>query len=358
MTGPSRPGDDEPAPPSPGARPNPLATGGFSLTFPTGETVPVGEDNSDDTDDAAPAADGDRGVAEEPLPAEAAAETASPVEVESGSATETSYGGGDSDAGLSADFFPPPDRSERSPDRSVLTVLGAVAAAVVVLGGGAWWFTRPDPTPPPAQLHPVVIPTGDSAAASAPAVAEDGPLPVTIESDCPGQRDPSLAASSDANSAWVCPTGGVPFGQQLVLTLPKPYVITGIKFWPGFQGQGADGGDEWYRHRLINTAQIVFNDPDRTLVSLTPQAERRQYAKALNHILANQATITLLDTAAPPPAPAPSATAVPPGIDPTGPAPLPDLGSLFPTNNNANSDDGPESSSVAMWGLQLIGHLP
>lgn len=355
MTGPDRPGNDEPGPLSPASRPNPLAGGAISLTFPGGKKVSLG-DVEPDPPTSAPAAEGEPAATGEDLDEQSTGVDATDSVAES-SVDTPPPGPGDSDEGLSADFFPPVPGADRKPDRSVVTVLGAVVVAVVVLGGGVWWFTRPEPAPAPAQLHPVVIPTGDSAAPSAPVVAEDGPLPVTIESECPGQTDPQLAASADANSAWVCPTGGVPFGQTLVLTLPKPYVITGIKFWPGFQGQGADGGDEWYRHRLIKTAQIVFNDPDRTLVSLTPQAERRQYAKALNHVLAQQAVITVQDTASPPPAPAASATAAPPGTELPGSPSPPDLGSLFPTTN-PTGDDGPQSSSVALWGLQLIGHLP
>lgn len=351
-----------------GTRPNPLALGAVSLTLPGGGTTRAGAAEPE----APPAAaerDGD-GQSQEASGGDDRASESDFVVADGqgqpggGDGGTTIEGAGpqpgfsDVAAGDLAASFPEPVAGQRSPDRSVVTVLAAAAASVVVLGGSVWWLSRPEPPAAPPQLHPVVMPTGDAASSAAPAVAQDGPLPVTVETDCPGQTDPQLAASTDANSAWVCPTGGLRFGQQLVLTLPKPYVITGIKFWPGFQGQGADGGDEWYRHRLIKTAQVVFNDPDRTLVSLTPQGERRQYAKALNHILANQAVITIQDSAAPPPAPAPNATAVPSGADDPNAAPaLPDLGSLFDTSAHSG-DDGPQGSSVAMWGLQLIGHLP
>lgn len=250
-----------------------------------------------------------------------------------------------------------PSRPRRLPDRSVLRVLGAIVAAVVVLGGVAWWTASPAEQPDPAgQVSAPVIPTGarPPGAGGQPGPVEEAPLPVTASSGCPNQTDPQLATSTDPDSAWTCPTEGVPFGQKLVLTLPKPYVVTGICFWPGFNGVAPDGRSAWFQHRLIEQAQIVFNDPDATVIELRPMAQRHEYCVPLNKIVASGAELTIQQTTAPPPEPRIDEPGAPPG---SPDAPLtPDVTSLFPPAGEADElDEGPQAASVAIWGLQLVG---
>lgn len=280
-------------------------------------------------------------------------------------ASEAAPGGGIDLDGETVDYAGFGDaEADRSPDRSIVRVLAAVVAVVVVVGGVVWWFARPQTPPAPAQLHPAVPAAGPSgpAPAAAPVSSPDVPLPITVSGQCPQQTDPRLATSTDPNTAWVCPTGGLPFGQQLTLTLPKLYVITGVKFWPGFQGKGADGADEWYRHRLVQHAQLVFDDADRTLVPLDPLGQRHEYAKPINHLVASGATLLILDSSAPPPAPPASMTAQPPAPGDPSSTSTPDMGPLFPapSGEGTGTDDpsapGPNADSVALWGLQLIGH--
>ncbi len=249
-----------------------------------------------------------------------------------------------------------PDRSRRVPDRSVLRVLAAIVGAVVLLGGIAWWSASPAEPPEQREATRPPMPTGQARPgdASAPGAVEETPLPVTAGSGCPNQTDPKLATSTDPNSAWVCPTDGVPFGQKLSLTLPKPYVLTGICFWPGFNGVAPDGRPAWFRHRLIEQAQLVFNDPDSTVIDLRPAAQRHEYCVPLNKIVASAGEITIQQTSPPPPEPkieepgaAPGAPDAPPGTDVT---------SLFPpAAEEKDTEEGPDAASVAIWGLKLVG---
>ncbi|TDH48134.1 hypothetical protein E2F47_25045 [Mycobacterium eburneum] len=241
-------------------------------------------------------------------------------------------------------------------------MLVAAVAVVVLVATVVWWFSRPPERGQAPSGHQVALPSGATAPqqASQPSI-EDGPLPITLDSKCPDQTDPKLAASTDPRSAWVCPTQGVPFGQKLVATLPKPYVLTGIRFWPGFQGKGPDGGDEWFRHGLIDEAQLVCNDPDRTPVTLSPQGQRHVFAQPLNHIVASAVELTILASSAPPPPPATTPTTAPPGAEATDDsadeAAGPDVSVLFPApGSNDDQANNPNAASVAVWGFELIGH--
>ncbi len=245
-----------------------------------------------------------------------------------------------------------PERSRQLPDRGVLRVLAAIVGAVVLLGGIAWWSASPAEPPEQREATRPAMPTGQARPvdASPPGAVEEIPLPVTAGSGCPNQTDPKLATSTDPDSAWVCPTDGVPFGQKLSLTLPKPYVLTGICFWPGFNGVAPDGRQAWFRHRLIERAQLVFNDPDSTVIDLRPAAQRLQYCVPLNKIVASTGEITIQQTSPPPTEPTIQEPGAPPG------APGTDVTSLFsPAADEIASEDGPDAASVAIWGLKLVG---
>ena len=323
--------------------PNPLGTGDIKLTLP-GRSAP-------EPVPPPAAAAPEEEQAQEPPAAEAEPDAEPPANGEDSPdespAPAVGYAGFGS------------DDAARRPDRKVVQVLTGVVALVVLLGAVVWWFSRPPQAPPAPAGRPVALPTGAPLPDSAAPVVEDAPLPITITADCPDQTDPKLAASTDPRSAWVCPTQGVPFGQKLTIVLPKPYVITGIQLWPGFQGTGPDGRDEWFRHSLLRRAQLVFNDVDRTLVEVTPQGERREYSKPVNHILASSVELTVLETSPPPPEPQTTATQAPAGSDPadTDAPPPPDLGALFPPPGpDADAANNPNAASVAIWGLKLIGH--
>lgn len=349
-------GDDDsaqdPAAPSP---PNPLGGNEIKLTLP-----------GQDRPRAVGGVFGDESVFDEQSADEGPAETAVDSDGDEGTADAGEVDGAlDHDAQLAAGAGEPgessyaalPSRSRRLPDRSVLRVLGAIVAAVVVLGGVAWWSASPAEQPDPAgQVSAPVIPTGarPPGGGGQPGPVEEAPLPVTASSGCPNQTDPQLATSTDPDSAWTCPTEGVPFGQKLVLTLPKPYVVTGICFWPGFNGVAPDGRPAWFQHRLIEQAQIVFNDPDATVIELRPMAQRHEYCVPLNKIVASGAELTIQQTTAPPPEPRIDEPGAPPG-SPDAPQ-TPDVTSLFPPAGESDDlDEGPQAASVAIWGLQLVG---
>lgn len=249
-----------------------------------------------------------------------------------------------------------PERARRLPDRSVLRVLGAIVGAVVLLGGIAWWSASPAEPPEQREAARPPMPTGQARPGDAapPGAVEEAPLPVTVGSGCPNQTDPKLATSTDPNSAWQCPTDGVPFGQKLSLTLPKPYVLTGICFWPGFNGVAPDGRPAWFRHRLIDQAQLVFNDPDSTVIDLRPAGQRHEYCVPLNKIVASAGEITIQQTSPPPPEPKIEEPSAPPGA-PDAP-PSSDVTELFPPPADEKAaEDGPDAASVAIWGLKLVG---
>ncbi|MBU8817562.1 hypothetical protein EB74_11615 [Mycobacterium sp. SWH-M5] len=350
-------------------RVNPLGAGDIKLTLPgrsrpSGGAVPdrstsPGSTPSGAVDDDEPPAQDDAVVqaAEADATTEVAAVDESPLAEPDRGEGETKDGEADSEWEYAEfDSAPAPRRA----DRKVLQVFAGVIAVVALLAGVVWWYSRPADTDKPVG-RPAALPVGGANTPAAPTspVLEDGPLPITLNAECPGQTDPKLAASTDPRSAWVCPTGGVPFGQKLVATMAKPNVITGIKFWPGFQGKGPDGGDEWFRHRVIQEAQLVCNDPERTPVMLRPMGQRHEYSQPLNRLLCSAVEITVLSTEPPPPAPRITPTAAPPGSDPdaTGDEPVPDLGSLFPpADPDVQKANDPDSSSIAVWGFQLIGH--
>lgn len=242
-----------------------------------------------------------------------------------------------------ADFGDKPSR--RAVDYRVVQVLAGGVALVVVAAGLVWWFGHSRsadetagyevqmpagaPSPPPVAAAPVV----------------DDVLPLTLDSRCDNQTEPRLAAIGNTNAAWVCPTLGVPFGQKIVGTLPKPYVITGIKFWPGFNGRGVDGGDEWGRHRVIDAAQAVFNDAERSRIELAPHGERREITVPINHLVASAVEFTVLASS-----PAPVTSDEP--ADDQMPEPL----FRGPRDSGEDRENDPSASSVALSGFALIGH--
>lgn len=244
-----------------------------------------------------------------------------------------------------------------SPDRRVLAVFGVLVAVVIAIAAMVWWFSTP--TPPAKPVHTLASPQGAAppVTSTVAPVDDDGPLAAVTSSVCPGQTDPKLATSTDKHSGWICPTGGVPFGQKLTATLPQPSVITGIKFWPGAEFAGPDGRDEWFRHRLLQELQCTFNDRDLTTVTATPDADRHEYSLPV-HVVASQVDCTVTASVPPPPQPATTPTSVPPGADPSSPDGPPDISSIFPANPTDTPDGGndPNGSSIAVTGFQLIGH--
>lgn len=248
------------------------------------------------------------------------------------------------------------EREDLKPNKSILKVFGAIIGAVLLLSVTVWWNSRPEPEAPKPSAQRHALPTGSAKPTPSATAADDAPIPVTFTSDCVGQTDPKLAGSLEARSAWRCPTGGVPFGQVLLGTFPKPYVVTGIKYWAGFNGVDTDGGDAWFRNRLLMLVQFVFNNPDKTLVESTPRGERHEIVIPVEHVLASTITMTVRESAPPPPAPVTVPTAPPPGANSEDP-PLPNLETLLPgATQNPDAANDPNAADIAMWGFQVIGH--
>lgn len=244
-----------------------------------------------------------------------------------------------------------------SPDRRVLGVFGVLVVVVIAIAAVVWWFSLP--TPPAKPVHTLASPQAAAAPApvSAAPLPQDGPLPMVTSAVCPGQTDPKLATSTDKHSGWVCPTGGVPFGQKLTATLPQPYVITGLSWWPGGEFVGPDGRDEWFRHRIEQEVDCVFNDRDLTKVTGTPNGERHEYRLAV-HVVASQVECTVTASVPPPPQPPTTPTSAPPGADPSAADTPPDLSSIFPAapTDTSGAGNDPNGSSIAVTGFQLTGH--
>lgn len=334
-----------------GARPNPLGTGQIKLTMPArrGKKRDSGVSGGQEALADADVRGGDVVAA--------GGEQGAP-----GAATE-----GDSDLLVEnvsgAREWDDDDGPTRyTPDRKIVQALAALIAVVaVVVSGLVWWFSSPDPAPPQRgrvidgkPSRPAAGGGPSTAATSAVAASSDGPLPVTLTAVCPGQTDPKLASADDQRSAWQCPTQGVPFGQKLVGTLPKPYVITGIKFWPGFNGTGPDGRDAWPRHRVLKEVQFLFNDTNLTTLAASPDGERQECDVVVDHLVATQVQMTVLDSVAPPPA---APTSAPSSTAPDAPS-LPTDVPLFAPSPTDTPDgaNAPDASSIAVTGFQLIGH--
>lgn len=336
------------------ALPNPLA-GNVKLTLP-GQAMPrpagpprVGNDpKKDERDDVDAPESQPSGVGElasqdgeQDSDSGGDAEPPSDTKDESGDDAD-SFGDGDQAAGT---------------DRKLIKVIAVAVTAVVALATIVWFSSRPPEQAEKPAGRPVSQPVG---AAVPPAggkqTVQDDVLAATFVAECVGQTDPKLASSTDPRSAWTCPTDGVPFGQKLIATLPKPHVITGICFWPGFQGAGADGRDAWFHHRVITEAQAVFNDIDKTLVPLRPGGTRAEFCLPLNRILASVMEFTVMASDPPPIEPKLTPTSAPPGAPAGG---QPDLGELFPSDSSRNENSGennPDAASIAVWGFKLIGH--
>lgn len=323
--------------PEPLSAPNPLGTGNIKLTMPTRRPK-----QRDDVDAGPGPVSSEEPVT--PVDSDAAADTADAPE--------------DDDDLLPSDNGSSPKGYGLDPH--IVMVIGGLAAVIMVVAALVWWFSQPTPQPKPTHTIAAVPTAGPAETTTVAPIAEDGPLAVVTSAVCPGQTDPKLATSTDKHSAWVCPTGGVPFGQKLTATVPQPSVITGIKFWPNFEGAGPDGRDEWFRHRVLQELQCVFNDRDLTTVTATPNGERHEYSLAVR-VVASQVECTVTATVPPPPQPATTPTSVPPGTDPASPDATPDMTSIFPANpaNPVDAPDGandPNGSSIAVNGFQLIGH--
>lgn len=323
--------------PRPSALPNPLA-GNIKLTLPGNQKpshvgrVPPRPDRPSDADSADPQSL--TGPGDPPRDDDV---DATGSDDESGTTSDPVAQEGEPD-GTSGGFDGNEDESDsRWADRGLIKVLALGVAAVVVLAGIVWWSSRPAAGPQQPSGRQVAMPTGAAqvpAGGTKPAVPDDV-LPATFTAECPGQTDPKLAASTDPRSAWTCPTNGVPFGQKIIATLPKPYVITGIKFWPGFQGTGPDGRDAWFHYRVLMEGQLVFNDIDRTLVPLRPLGARAEYSQPLNRILASVVEFTVMASDPPPAEPKTTPTSAPPGAPASG---EPDLGELFPRRASRTSN--------------------
>ncbi|SLE83228.1 Uncharacterised protein [Mycobacteroides abscessus subsp. massiliense] len=288
----------------------------------------------------------------EPAPEAAAVEVAgeaTPVsETGRGAITEAAADGDDNET----DSAP----EDVKPNKSILKMFGAIVGAVLLLSVTVWWNSRPESEPPKPTAQRHALPTGNQKPPPSAQAVEDGPIPVTFSSDCTGQTDPKLAGSLEPRAAWKCPTGGVPFGQVLVGTFPKPYVVTGIKYWAGFNGVDSDGGDAWFRNRLLMLVQFVFNNPDKTLLESSPRGERHEIVVPVEHVLASTITMTVRESAPPPPAPVTVPTAAPPGANPEE-TPLPNLETLLPgPTDNPDAPNDPNAAAVAIWGFQVIGH--
>jgi len=234
--------------------------------------------------------------------------------------------------------------SRRHVDYRVVQVLAGGVALVVVAAGLVWWFGHSRGVDE-AGGYEVQIPAGGSSAspAVAPPVVDDV-LPLMLDSRCDNQTEPRLAGVG-TDGAWSCPTLGVPFGQKIVGTLPKPYVLTGVKFWPGFHAKEADGRDGWDGHRVIDEAQLVCNDAERSRIELAPHGERREYSVPINHLIASACEFTVLASS---PAPV---TADEPADDQV-PEPL----FRGPHDSGEDRENDPSASSVALSGFALIGH--
>lgn len=347
--------DDAATPPVP---PNPLGNNEIKLTLP-GQNRPhsvggvFGEESVFDNETPVDTSEDETGEAGAATGAGDAQAAGADSADEAAAASDGTDDASEPAAAAEAPYASLPDRSRRLPDRSVLRVLGAIVGAVVLLGGIAWWSASPAEPPEQREATRPPMPTGQArpGEASPPGAVEEGPLAVVTGSGCPNQTDPKLATSTDPNSAWQCPTDGVPFGQKLSLTLPKPAVLTGICFWPGFNGVAPDGRPAWFRHRLIEQAQLVFNDPDSTVIDLRPAAQRHEYCVPLNKIVASAGEITIQQTSPPPPEPKIEEPGAAPGAPPGT-----DVTSLFPpAAEEKATDEGPDAASVAIWGLKLVG---
>lgn len=324
--------------PQPPTSPNPLGTSAIKLTLPARRAerrADTPEENADPT--ARPAAQGSAAGADDRRP------------------SSLSDGAGAADANGADDVSAPPGYGL---DRHIVRVIGILIATVVLIAALVWWFSQPSPKPKPVHTIAALPTAGPAVTTAAAPIDQDGPLPITLGAVCPGQTDPKLAASDDHHSGWTCPTGGVPFGQKLVATLPQPYVITGIKFWPGFNGAGPDGRDEWLRHRILQEVQFGFNDRDLTTLPGSPNGERREYDLSVDHLVASQVEMTVIASVAPPPEPAATPTSVPPGGDPSATEAPPGIVSIFPSNPSDNPQDAkaPAAASIAVTGFELIGH--
>ncbi|MDM2402125.1 hypothetical protein PP613_23610 [Mycobacteroides abscessus] len=248
------------------------------------------------------------------------------------------------------------DEEDQKPNKSILKVFGAILGTVLLLSVTVWWYSRPEPEEPKPSARRAPLPTAAAPPAQVKVAADDGPIPFTLTSDCIGQTEPRLAASTEPRTAWTCPTNGVPFGQVLVATMAKPYVVTGIKYWAGFNGVEADGSPAWFHNRVLMLTQFVFNNPDKTLLESAPRGERHEIVVPVEHILASTVTMTVRESAPPPPAPVTTPTAAPSGGSPDE-APLPNLETLFPApGENPDAANDPNGAKIAVWGFQLIGH--
>ncbi|WP_454793756.1 hypothetical protein [Mycolicibacterium lutetiense] len=332
----------------PSALPNPLA-GNVKLTLP-GQLKPTSARHFRETTPDESAGDEADGPGADSIESDSAPQ-------DNRAAGTGSEDNSDGESAEDSDSFGPDDETAKGADRKLIKAIAVSVSAFLAIAAIVWISARPDEKPEKPAGRQVAQPTG---AAQAPAggkpAIQDDILPATFNAECAGQTDPKLAASTDPRSAWTCPTDGVPFGQKLIATLPKPYVITGICYWPGFQGAGPDGRDAWFHHRVITEAQAVFNDIDKTLVPMRPGGVRSEYCLPLNRVLASVMEFTVMASDAPPPEPKLTPTSAPPGAPSNG---QPDMGELFPSagpDAESSSENNPNAAAIALWGFKLKGH--
>ncbi|SIA41865.1 Uncharacterised protein [Mycobacteroides abscessus subsp. abscessus] len=260
-----------------------------------------------------------------------------------------------------------PEAATRAPDPMVLKVIGAIIIACIVIASAVWIATSPDTPDVKATETSAAAPSSSRTwrppppSAPIPTPAGDTPIPnLDYSTDgCPGAYDAKLAASQNPREAFVCLTQGVLFGQTLIITFPARHVVSQICFWPGFNGRGVDGKDEWYWHRLLKTVQFVFREKDGTPIEGMdpvggyPNGERQNYCLHINNVQAWSIKMTVLETQSPPPPPPPTATPTPGETD------IPDFQSLLPEPTfTPGSAEDPSASSIAMWGFVVEGHVP
>ncbi|NUS42649.1 MAG: discoidin domain-containing protein [Mycobacteriaceae bacterium] len=88
---------------------------------------------------------------------------------------------------------------------------------------------------------------------------------VSAASHCPpGSTDGMDAFNGKDGKAWSCKRAYRIDGQILEIDLGKTYEVDSIGIVPGWDHVGADGQDEWTKHRTVTRVSYTFNDANHT----------------------------------------------------------------------------------------------
>ncbi len=217
----------------------------------------------------------------------------------------------------------------------------------------------PAVAPTPAEALTAVSIAAAAPQTTAPAVADDAPIPFTAQAQCPiGSTTAQAVANDDPTQAWVCVRDGVD-GQVIEIQLGRPMLITAVSQTPWI-GTDSSGAEQWLQHRVVTRGQWTFNTVPPTTVTQNTGTVHGEAVQAMPErgVLASAVTLLIQETSRPtadtPPesteAPNPFGAILPPSA---GDSPMTNL--LGPAET-AGAD--PSDTTVAISNIKIIGHPP